>query len=422
MAQVTFPRRVTSTPTTIIVSGLPSWLPTAGSWGAVSTKTAESIKGNFPYFTSARDWSGVNGLWSDYSGAVWNPHIGTYGAMLFHGGGHASSIGMLDNGVYMWRADTREWSRLVDPTYPGDLGANDWVYPRNPPYDSALLNTYGEVATNVPASNHSRWYPCILPPGNGGGAYGSLILPGLASIHTGDAGTTGQAHKLDCQAAITATSANANSAWSRIGPVGATNLRSWAGCVDSTQGYIYSSNSDYPAQAQLLRLNINTLTWSDASPSGWTSWRGQPIQFVSEHNMLIVMNSSFGLAVMNAAGAPLSLVTVTTSGTPPTGGAPSSGQGGGFVWCPDLGSYGAVVHHNYTNNVVKACYAPANPLSGTGWSWATLSSSNSPSGLGNPNHFYNRFQYAPALKSFFLCSIPNDSYGGIACFRPSEII
>jgi hypothetical protein len=137
--------------------------------------------------------------------------------------------------------------------------------------------------------------------------------------------------------------------------------------------------------------------------------------------MLIVMKQDFSIAVMAAGGSPLTLVTCTATGTPPNGGPPNGGDGGGFVWCPDLGSYGAAVHYNYVTNVVKACYAPANPLSGTGWNWVTLSASNSPSGRGDAVHWYCRFQYAPALKAFFLCSMPNDSYGGIVCFRPSEI-
>jgi hypothetical protein len=176
------PRRVSTTATSIVVSGLPSWLPATGYWsdplaGAkpASLNSAESIKGDFTFFTASRDWSTTsNGLWNDYSGAVWNPYIGTYGGMIFHGGGHATHVGMLDNGAYLWNANTRQWQRMTDPgPYPGGISVGDWATNFNGPYSNDLMNVYAEVQTNVPAANHSRWLPCVIPPGfNGAGSYG----------------------------------------------------------------------------------------------------------------------------------------------------------------------------------------------------------------------------------------------------------
>jgi hypothetical protein len=109
-------------------------------------------------------------------------------------------------------------------------------------------------------------------------------------------------------------------------------------------------------------------------------------------------------------------------------------SGRGFVWCKDLGAFGAIVHLSIndiftdlavTRCEVYACYAPANPFTGT-WTWAKLTTNNMPAlatGTSYLNNrlLYNRFQYAPALKSFFLLGTPSDPSGGIVCFRPLEI-
>jgi hypothetical protein len=435
------PRRTTSTATTITVnSSSLAWLPTKGSWGAVSLNTAESIKGDFgPAFPSSRN---LGSLFNDFSGAVWNPYIGTYGAMLFHGGGHSGSgpyngggnppyTPMLENSVYMWRADTREWSRLTDPMYPGTVaqfGPYDWGWSVLRTIDDLTeadepLKTYGELRTNVPASNHSRWLLGILPPTNGGGSAGSLVLPNLSAVHITGAGSSGQMHVLNCATALAAGSANGYTGWSRLGSINSDNRRGWAGCVDTFNGYIYVSNAGFPSTYALNRYNIGAGTWSTTNPTGWSigSDAALPIVYALTHHIMVLMRTDFTLRVINADATPMTIATATTAGSAPTGGAPGSGSGGGTCWCPDLGSYGAIVHYNYVTHEVKACYAPSNPLGGGMWTWATLSSSNTPVGRGNAEHWYNRFQYAPALKSFFLCSMPNDSYGGIVCFRPSEI-
>lgn len=440
------PRRAISTATTIQVnSSSPAWLPDKGSWSTTllgakpaSLNDANDIRGNFsPKFPSTRNWGGANGLFADFSGAVWNPHLGTYGGMMFHGGGHATSQGMLDNGVYVWLADDRSWRRLTDPgPYPGDLieygTGNDekyWGIASYPvPGDdfstaNEPLKTYGEVKTNVPASNHSRWLPCILPPGNGGGSQGSFILTNVTAGHNTGAGVSGQMHALNCASALSFGSVNAYQAWSRLGPIRDGNRRAWAACVDTYNGYIYASNAGFPSSYELNRYNIATGTWTTANPTGWNSSSdaAYPIVYAATHHIMVVLRDDFTVRVINADASPMTISTATVSGSPPSGGAPAVGTGGGLTWCPDLGIYGAFVHYNYVTHEVKACYAPANPLSGGSWTWATLTANNTPSGRGDAVHWYNRFQYAPALKSFFLCSMPGDAYGGILCFRPLEI-
>lgn len=441
------PRRVISTATSVTVSGLPTWLPDKGYWSdpiggsrPASLNTADSIKGQFlPLFTSTRNfWR----LWNDYSGAVWNPHMGTNGAMLFGpGGGHTESIGQAgcDNGVYAWSADTRQWSRLSDCSYPGMLSDSDWSYLKDYPWDSDLMNSYGEVATGVPASNHSRSVPCIIPP-TWGGTQGSLCMPFLASLGKTGNYNRAQAHKLDCASALSmgsSAASQAGGAWSRLGAYNTVSTRGWAATVDTNRGYVYLSNS--ASSYDLSRLNLNTNIWSDATPSGYSpTWSGKTIQYAAELDMLIQMDRSLNLLLMPAGGSPLAMTTKVTQNKFTLGYDEFDTSGTGFVWCKDLPPYGAIVHFNtpaqenvpatQDSSLIKvyACYAPANPLT-QDWTWSELISLNKPTSLFRATQYinnylwYNKFQYSSRLKSFFLCSQPDDAYGGIVCFRPQEI-
>jgi hypothetical protein len=447
------PRRITSTPTTITVSSPPSvaWLPDKGYWSTpsnpvsgakpASLNTASSQMGNFPNFPSGRFFES---LWTDYSGAVWNPHIGTYGAMLFHGGGHmAGQNAMADNGVYMWRADTRQWSRLADVSYPGEVTDNDW-FGSVKPYSPLYATPSGEVATGVPAANHSRSVPCILSPA-WSGSQGALCLPVCRSIGNIGDQASNFPHELDCDLALQVGSAAAGQpggGWSRIGTNFTSNGTAMSATADNSRGYLYIPFGNIN---ELHRFNIQTNTWSNVSPSGWFSTFGGTawaIEHAPSIDCLLFMNTSFDIIVIPAGGSPLVATKKTPTGTKPTLGPDESDTSGcGFVWCPDLphptvpGVFGAMVTLQMSDLVsgpmtrcqVSACYAPADPVNGT-WEWRQLAQNNMPTGLWdsrasyyNNKLWYKRFQYAPALKSFFLCSMPNDSYGGIACFRPVEI-
>jgi len=422
----------------VVPSGeLPVWLPAKGSWSgtiasgtAISLNTAYSQRGNFP--SRFLDTRVFDHLWVDYSGAAWNTYMGVYGAMIFGAaGGHAGAGNyqpQVDNGSYAWNADTREWFRLADLTYPGEVPDSDFVPTKNPPWTSDLLNDYGELATGVPSSSHTRALPCIIPP-TWSGSQGGYCIPHLMAYHTGDGNVgAGYVHILDCDLALSVGSAAASAAgggWSRVGPENPVSGRAWAGCVDSTRGYVYVANNG--SSYDLSRLNLNTLAWADVTPSGWlgSGFYGKTIQYIPEFDLLIQMKEDFSLLLMPAGGAPLSYTLRTPTGATPTLVEDAGDNSGiGFVWCPDLPPYGAIVHWNSLDNTVSACYAPASPLSGT-WNWVELAATNLPTQIvtySQPNHlWYNRFQYAPTLKSFFVCTMPNDAYGGIVCFCPSEI-
>ncbi len=184
-------RTIISSPTTISVVAQPSppvteWLPARGAWAQVSLNRVDtSVSGDFPpRFPSSRNM-GVGGISDNFSGAIWNPHYGVLGAWVLWGGGHSQTS--LENTVWIWAADTRRWIRVTAPTYPGDVPASpDWVSGDSNADFSEPLRSYGELITaGAPAASHSRYHPCILPPGNGTGPAGALAIPYQSAFHLG---------------------------------------------------------------------------------------------------------------------------------------------------------------------------------------------------------------------------------------------
>lgn len=428
MAAVSFARRYSSTPTTITINSasLPSWLTAipSGSWASVSLNTTSSITTGNAFMSAGRS---LDRLFSDYSGGVWNPHFGTYGAWMFMGGGHSSESVRLDNGVYAWDASDRLWKQVGATTYPGSLGTSYWP----PALSSAAgdanyqypepFTTYCELTSGIPASYHSRWTLCVLPPSLGGGAYGSFISAQMAAVHVGGSTKSFTAHKLDIASSGSGT-------WSRLGPrnesAQTNDERAWVGCLDTTRGRVVQMSN----QGFWWLDATNPTAWSSmVNPSGFngSGFMNQPMVYAPELDCFIVASGSFGLMVKTASdlyGNTMgSASAVTATGTPP---AAQPNESTGLTWCPDLGTYGAVVAIDYNNYAVKACYAPSNPTSGS-WTWATLSSSNSPTFSwteydgGAKGQAYSKFQYAPALKAFF---VSIGSNGAMWCFRPSEIV
>ena len=199
---------------------LPAWVPATVGAAALVPMTNKlqdvELRGN---------WSGeTNGIsFLRYSGGVYNPYLGDYGAHVIHGGGHATSE---DNSVFLANYNTLEFERVGDPT---DLGAKFLAY-TNPPYSDTVVWGYGssygyfiakgpnstgwtyptnaalyelpddsevnprECAPGRPGSAHT--YDCllILPPSMCGDPQGALIRPIASAIGTTAARGTGWSH------------------------------------------------------------------------------------------------------------------------------------------------------------------------------------------------------------------------------------
>jgi hypothetical protein len=372
------------------------WLPARGTWAQVSLDAADDAKGDFPpAFPATRD---LVSLFTDFTGAVWNPHVGALGAWLLHGGGHQQYLG---NEVYAWSADTRRWARLSDPTYPGEVPLSDWEAYTEPPFASPLLDERAELATGVPASSHSRWHPSILPPAAGGGPQGSLLVPFASAIHTSGNGTCGQGHRFDC----------ASRTWSRLGdpnPV-ISGGQCWSSCVDASRAAVFTFGN-----SAVSRLDVASGAFAEVDLPGYygSGFEKVPAAHALEHDVIVLLDSAYGIRVIDAA-SPTALVAPTVTGAAP---AATEDQSYGLTWCPDLPPHGALVCLDYATLAVMACFAPEDPGAGT-WAWQELVATNRPA-FGQSGLFYNWFQYAPALRAFFHAGGAHD---GMWCFRPTEI-
>ncbi len=388
------------------VSSVPSWVPAAGSWAQVSLNTVDAtIKGDFPpRFLSSRS---ISAKCENYSGAIWNQHYGTLGAWMFWGGGHSATD--LGNEVYAWLADTRRYVRLSDPTYPGSVAVSpNWVTGDvNSAYDEPL-RTFGELAVGVPAASHSRWNPCVLPPGNGVGAYGALAIPYQSAFHIGGNTQSSQGHAFDCSAAQ----------WSRVGDGGTALLGGWTSCAD-TSGNLYRALSNGSVQ----KLAAGGSAWQTFNPSGWSGTVGRegPMLYIPGHDRIAAWRLNGGvlrLYLLDAASLSTAVVVPTLSGTAPS--VPAAGGYGapvpamGMTWCEPLQAICGFLEGS------KQVWA-LRRVTNTAWTWQQLTASNSPTLTGSAGdpELYNRFQYAPALRSFLVTR----QIGNLEmwAFRPTEL-
>ena len=108
-----------------------------------------------------------------FSGGVYTPYWGTYGAMIFTGGGHASTY---DNSVLMLDYDDLTFKRLSNASPPSTYNDTD----PDPLFDPLQ----GEYADGQRASGHSFDMLSILPPDQGGAEAGSMFAVSGMGVHS----------------------------------------------------------------------------------------------------------------------------------------------------------------------------------------------------------------------------------------------
>lgn len=121
-----------------------------------------------------------------FSGGVYDPYWGTYGAMVLHGGGHASTY---DNSVLMLDFDDLTFKRLSDAS-PSTAFMNT-----NP--DPLFDTMTGEFADGQPGAGHTFDILAILPPGDGGAEAGSLLRVSGQGVHYQMSRSNNWAHRFD---------------------------------------------------------------------------------------------------------------------------------------------------------------------------------------------------------------------------------
>jgi hypothetical protein len=354
---------------------------------------------------------------------------------------------MLDTGTYIWNTGDRLWERYSDPVYPGDMpveipgigwgGDNQattvaaWYGVTFPDSYSdpkwASYRDYGEIASNptdgyIPAADHNRYSLILIPPGFWGmGAKGGIFLPCVNSNHV--IGSSWQAHIFSFD----------TRKWSRVGDNRAfvSPKIGTSGCMDGS-GNIYHWEGDTYAIRRLLH---NASTWSTLTISNLVSTFGVGVGAMvwvpgsyckNTAGALVMLSGRTGgtfdtrFSVINLDSGSLSSTMPGEgnglTGTQPVVGGSDGDDGAGLIWVADLG---ALAFWSPANDSVYAIYPPTSPFT-QNWTCSVLASSNTPSikKAGIPN-FYNKFQYAPALRAFFVVGNAYDD--DMWCFRPAEV-
>jgi len=172
-------------------SVVPNWVPVRGgdTKSVATTNSFQSQNGKLA------GWEYAFGkIIDDYSGGVYNPYWGPFGAMVFHGGGHSATF---DNSVVILDLNDRTFKRLSNPT-PGGNGAN-WIATTGNRHqaDPAFNLTYCEYGDGQPGAAHTYDTLAILPPADGGAPFGSLIRVSSYAVHVNMSRNTGFAHRFD---------------------------------------------------------------------------------------------------------------------------------------------------------------------------------------------------------------------------------
>jgi hypothetical protein len=133
------------------------------------------------------DWDYNFGTIIDrFSGGVYNPHWGAYGAMVFHGGGHASTY---DNSVLILDYNDLTFKRLSDAS-----PQSTFTDSHNDPLFNQATCEFGD---GQPGGGHSFDLLAIVPPEDGGGPAGTLVRPTSHGVHVRISCSTGWAHRFD---------------------------------------------------------------------------------------------------------------------------------------------------------------------------------------------------------------------------------
>ena len=186
---VVAPKPAGPLPAPVALKGpLPSWVPSPGSV-TVMTQTNGLLTNSFrstvaPYYSDYYSAETVNA----YSGSVVNPYHGTYGVIVFEGGGHAGSN---DNSVHVLdlQADGASFRRVTSPTPLFGSGTDaDTRYANSYGGDVMPLTDFTWTEYTVdgqPTSRHSYGAQDVIGPEHGGAVHGTLmrVLTGAGAAH-----------------------------------------------------------------------------------------------------------------------------------------------------------------------------------------------------------------------------------------------
>jgi hypothetical protein len=179
--------------------GLPDWVPNPGERRNVSLNVLAEVdpENPPPRGLGPQPFHGTQGLaaiFKTWNGAVFAPHFGTYGAMVYYGGGH---FGYYGTQLSVFDLASRRWIRINEPVVlPGATRYQDYDFDYSKNTRSSYWTDHPEICDPVyhdmygttPEVQHNYDGVGHLSPELGGGASGSLLVRarGHAAIHKCD--------------------------------------------------------------------------------------------------------------------------------------------------------------------------------------------------------------------------------------------
>ena len=368
---------------------LPTWVP-ANVGEARLVPTANALQDVFIAEGPQNPGEVGSQFFCDYSGGVYNPYCGAWGAHVIHGGGHAATN---DNSVFIldYNQPKPAFQRVAGPTRLDTSEQYEQNITQGGFPDDPVQNPR-EVAPNEPGSAHTYDNLLILPPAICGDPMGALIRPVASAIGIVASRETGWSH------ALPFTSAR----WQRWSTNSARSPDVGGSCAyDEVRGRIWTlSVSNRPFTSYLDTKNrtwVNIQVWAEGV-------RGYPdMAYSSVHRTRDVV--VFGTNDSSDSALRLYWFAAGSDGTarnPVTfaqGDLPPANWGrGSMSYCSELD---CILYYSQTDkDAYYEVRVPADP--GQPWSLARRAISGAvPSKLPVPpsGSTYRRLEYAPALKS-----------------------
>ena len=397
-------------------SDMPLWVPDPGKFATVSTGNASTAD---PDPTNAAIYAGSNGfesVWIAWSGGVYAPTIGTYGALLMYGGGNQTYD---SNAILAYDIGTRTFSLLATPT-----AAHSYVTYGTADSSNTYVDTDGGFVgfTNKPMPIHTYAASAFLPAAAGGGTLGSYVY------------VTHNQNKVRIMNTVMWRFDIALATWSkqtiwtgvsyteRMGIVyDPTRLGVWLICSPPGDGDAGGGSGS--AKLYFYSWVTNTSQEVTMAGSGTTSGqmnRGMYVsvfEYVQSKDCIIFVAAANSLMCIDLAGyttgaGPVTVTEVTQTGTA----CPSLWNTTGDsidkpVYCSEDGAlYALNMFAGTTNAALYKLTPPVGVVTGN-WAWSNQTLTPQVGGTAlalrastmvtvQEKTFQGRFRYVPALKSF----------------------
>jgi hypothetical protein len=435
-----FPRRTTSTATTINVSGLPSWVPAAGKFANLGqTNTVGNINpdpSGTQIYSQYNSGGGYNLRFDIWCGGGFVPTLGAYGSFVQVAGGNNAYDG---NDIIQLNIATRTWQLMNNRT---PYLATSW-------FDNGYPDGQTSGASNVAVATDGSWIGSVtanepqgqpyiphvygavefLPSDAGGGALGSYCFLN----HSQNSVNIQGVHIWKCDAAT--------GYWARRTVRNSNSYVNKAGvCYDSSRKGLWFVSNKNPDAYQPLGLFFYswlTDTVTEMTLSGSSGWQSlgenfPNMTYMPSKDCIVMPISAIGgsnrgsVVCFNLASVPL-----VPSGTVPHHlisytGTPCPGMWRGnyygqtsaqarLEFCPlDNNLYVPDAYAQLTGSArLYKLTPPGGAVTGT-WAWSNETLAGvvgnevlavrhvSDSTVGDGKGIAGNFRYVSALKSFIL--------------------